>query len=66
MSFWNTNLGKTIKVAAWSSLSVALGYFISASTNDPELFGPYTVLINTCLVFAQKTWFDAKTPNVGA
>lgn len=66
MSFWDTNIGKTVKVAGWASLSAAIAALISSTTNDPELFGPYTVLINTVLVYIQKTWFDAKTPNVGA
>lgn len=63
-NFWNTNIGKTLKAAAWSAGSAALAYIITATTNDPELFGPMTVFINAALVFVQKTFLSSETPNL--
>jgi hypothetical protein len=63
-AFWNTNIGKTLKAAAWSGASVVVAYIITATTNDPELFGPITVAINAALVFVQKTYFSKSTPNL--
>ncbi|MDI3211752.1 hypothetical protein [Arthrobacter sp. AL12] len=62
--FWNTNVGKTLKAAAWSAVSAVLAYIITATTNDPELFGPTTVFINTALVFVQKTFLSNQTANI--
>ncbi|MCO4274256.1 hypothetical protein NG701_07415 [Pseudarthrobacter sp. HLT3-5] len=62
--FWNTNVGKTLKAAAWSAASAVLAYIITATTNDPELFGPMTVFINAALVFVQKTFLSQDTPNI--
>jgi hypothetical protein len=62
--FWDTNVGKTLKAAAWSAASAVLAYILTATTNDPELFGPTTVFINAALVFVQKTFLSNETPNI--
>lgn len=62
--FWNTNVGKTLKAAAWSGASMALSYVITAISNETDLFGPLTLFINAALVFVQKTYFSNSTPNL--
>lgn len=62
--FWKTNIGKTLKAAAWSGTSVVIAYIITETTNDPDLFGTLTVAINAALVFVQKTYFSKQTPNL--
>jgi hypothetical protein len=52
--FWDTDLGKTVKVAVYLALSSVVGYLITASTNDPQLFGPVTALVNVLLVFVKQ------------
>lgn len=65
-SFWSTNFGKTIITALYVGVSAILSYFITATTNDPGLFGPMTAFINIVLVFIVKTFFSESTPNVGS
>lgn len=65
-SFWKTNIGKTIQTAGYLALSAVLTYLVTATTNDPQLFGPLTAAINLVLVFVVKTWFSPTTPNVSA
>lgn len=62
-SFWNTNVGKTVKTAIYLGVSSVLSYLLTAVTNSPSLFGQYTVAINLVIVFIQKTVFDQNTPN---
>jgi len=64
VSFWNTNLGKTIKAAGYLALSSVIGFLITASTDDPQLFGPVTALVNVLLVFVKQTWLTPATPNI--
>ncbi len=65
-NFLSTNVGKTLKAALYVAVSTVIAYLITATTNDPTLFGPLTVLVNTALVFVQKTFNDKSTPNLGA
>ena len=65
-SFWDTNVGKTLKAAGFVAVSSVISYVVTATTNNPSLFGPVTVLVNIVLVFVQKTFLDSETPNVGA
>lgn len=62
--FFKTNIGKTVTAAVYVALSAVLNYVITAIAGDPELFGPSTALINILLVLVQKTFFDARTPNL--
>ncbi|NQD39953.1 hypothetical protein [Glutamicibacter halophytocola] len=64
-SFMNTNIGKTIKAGAYIAVSAVIAFLVSATTEDPQLFGPLTALVNLLLVFVKKTYFDDKTANVG-
>lgn len=64
--FWNTNIGKTIKATVYAAVSAGLAYGVTATANDPALFGAATVLINTILVLVQKTFFDSTTRNLGS
>ena len=63
--FMNTNIGKTLKATAYIAVSAVVAYLISATANDPELFGPLTALINVLLVYLKKTFFESDTVNVG-
>ena len=45
---------KVIKAAAYVSLSAGLSYLITYTTDNPDLFGVFTVLINTGLVFLRQ------------
>lgn len=65
-SFWDTNLGKTIKATGYIALSSAISYLITVMSGNAELFGPITPIINIGLVFIKKTFLDTTTPNVGA
>lgn len=64
-SFWKTNVGKTIQTAGYLAASAILSYLVTATTNDPQLFGSLTALINLVLVFIVKTFFSSTTPNLG-
>lgn len=65
-NFWKTNLGKTVQAAGYLALSSVITYLATATTGDPELFGPWTPIINLVLVFIVKTFFSTSTPNVGS
>lgn len=41
---------KILKAAGYLAVSTVLGYFIGVLTDQPELFGIYTPLINVALV----------------
>lgn len=41
---------KIIKAAAYVTVSAVIAYFISLITEQPELFGVYTPIINIVLV----------------
>lgn len=61
--FLKTNVGKTVKTAAYIAASAVVSYIITAITNDPQLFGPITAVINVLLVLV-KTTLDESTPNL--
>lgn len=42
--------GKILKTALYIGASAVISYLITLTTNDPELFGPLTALINVGLV----------------
>lgn len=64
VSFWKTNLGKTLTAGLYLAAASVLTFLVTAIEGDPALFGTYTPFINLVLVFVVKTWFDRKTPNV--
>jgi hypothetical protein len=66
VSFWDTNLGKTVSAMGYLALSAAISYLITASTGNPVLFGPVTPLVNVVLVFLKKTFLEPGTPNFPA
>lgn len=43
-------LVKILKAALYVGVSAILGYFIALTTDQPELFGVFTPLINVILV----------------
>ena len=49
-----TQILKVLKAGAYVAVSSLIGSLITATTNQPELFGVYTVLINTGLVFIKQ------------
>lgn len=61
--FFKTNVGKTLKTAGYLAVSAAISGIITATTNDPQLFGPITAVINVLLVLV-KTTLDDTTPNL--
>lgn len=61
--FFKTNVGKTIKTAGYLALSAAISYLVTATTNNPQLFGPVTAIVNVLLVLV-KTTLDETTPNL--
>lgn len=63
--FWNTNLGKTIKVAGYLGGSAIVGYAVATTAQQSDLFGPVTGIVNLVAVYLQKTFFDDSTPNLG-
>lgn len=64
-NFKDTNIGKTAIASLYIAASAIVGYLISATAGDPELFGPLTALVNVLLVFVKKTFFESKTQNLG-
>jgi hypothetical protein len=50
VGFFETTVGKTTRAAAYVAISAVIAYLISATTNTPTLFGPYTVIANAALV----------------
>ncbi|MBV1778664.1 hypothetical protein KRR55_06000 [Paeniglutamicibacter sp. ABSL32-1] len=63
--FLQTNVGKTLKAGLYVGASAIIGYLISATAGDAELFGPLTALINLLLVFVKQTFFATGTKNIG-
>ena len=59
-------MGKTVQTAGYLAVSAVLTYLVTATTNDPQLFGGLTAIINLVLVFIVKTFFSTSTPNVGS
>jgi len=47
---------KVLKATAYVSLSALITYLIGATNDNPALFGAFTIVINTLLVFV-KQWF---------
>ena len=45
---------KVVKAAVYVALSAGLSYLITYTTDNPDLFGVFTVLINTGLVFLKQ------------
>lgn len=66
VSFWKTNIGKTLTAGLYLGVASILTFLVTAIEGDPTLFGTYTPFLNLVLVFVVKTWFDRKTPNVTA
>lgn len=64
-NFFKTNIGKAVKTAGYLALSAVISYFVTATTNDPQLFGPVTAVVNVILVLL-KTTLDDTTPNLGS
>lgn len=61
--FLKTNIGKTVKTAGYLAVSAIISYLVTATTNDPQLFGPITAVVNVLLVLV-KTTLDDSTPNL--
>jgi len=49
-------LVSVLKAAAYVGVSAVLAQLITATTNTPDLFGPFTFLINTVLVLVKKVF----------
>lgn len=64
--FLDTNIGKTLKTALYLGLSAVIAGLITASADDPQLFGPITAIVNLALVLIKQSFFTPKTPNLGA
>lgn len=64
VNFWKTNVGKVVKAAIYLALSAATSYLITATSNDPVLFGSVTALVNLLLVFVKHSFLDDTTPNL--
>lgn len=47
-------INKVVKAALYVAVSSFLGSLIVATTNQPEMFGVYTIFINTILVFLKQ------------
>ncbi len=60
--FMDTTRGKTLKVAIYVGISALLGYLITALTDQPELWGGYSALVNIVLV-AVKNLIDKNIVN---
>ena len=41
---------KISKAALYVGISAVISYFVALTTNQPELFGVYTPIVNVCLV----------------
>lgn len=61
--FLKTNIGKTVITAGYLAVSAIISYLVTATTNDPQLFGPITAVVNVLLVLV-KTTLDDSTPNL--
>ena len=47
-------VARVLKVALYVAISSFLGSLIAATTSQPEMFGVYTIMINTGLVFLKQ------------
>lgn len=56
---WN-QVFKIIKAGAYVSLSAAISYFITVTSNNPELFGAFTIIINVILVTIKQIFTETK------
>ena len=45
---------KVLKAGAYVAVSALIGSLIAATTDNPELFGVFTVVINVTLVFIKQ------------
>lgn len=45
---------KIVKTALYLGASAILGYLITLTTNQPDLLGQYTVIVNLALVFLKQ------------
>lgn len=43
-----------LKAALYLGVSTVIGYFITLTTNQPDLLGIYTPIVNVVLVFLKK------------
>lgn len=51
---------KVLKAALYVALSSAISYLITATTNNPQLFGPLTIFVNAILVFIKQLFTPVK------
>ena len=51
---------KVLKTAAYVGVSAVLGYLITLTTDQPELFGVFTGLINIGLVTIKQLFTEPK------
>lgn len=63
VALFDSAIGQVVKVAIYVAVSAVLAAFITATTNNPQLFGEATVLINLLLVAVRK-YLDPETPNL--
>jgi len=47
------------KAALYLGISTIIGYFITLLTNQPELLGAYTPIVNVVLVFLKKLFTES-------
>lgn len=50
LGFTKNQALKIAKTALYIGVSAVLGYLITLTTNDPQMFGAYTAIINLALV----------------
>lgn len=53
--FFESKIGKVIKAGAYVAVSTLISFLITATAEDPELFGALTIFINMLLVFIAKS-----------
>lgn len=49
---------KIAKTALYLALSAVISYLITLTTQNPDLFGPLTVLVNLVLVFLKQVFTE--------
>jgi fatty acid desaturase len=50
---------KIAKTALYLAVSAVVSYLITLTTQNPELFGPLTVVVNLVLVFLKQVFTEA-------
>lgn len=51
---------KIAKTALYLALSAVISYLITLTTDNPDLFGPLTVVVNLVLVFLKQVFTDGQ------